>query len=127
MRESDIAALMGLCERDWEVALRFRSEGQYAKSVSESYYAVFYAAKAVLLHLGVKSKSHRSVQAGIDHIVRQGYLPAHLGHVPQELHRRRDEAVYRYARSDWTEEEAETSLLLAREFIDAVIEVLAHP
>lgn len=127
MLEPDIAALMELCERDREVARRFLGEGQYAKSVSESYYAVFYAAKAVLFHLGVKSKSHHSVQAGIDRVVQQGDLPAHLGHVPQELHRRRDEAVYRYARRDWTKDEAEASLRLADGFIDVVIDILARP
>ncbi len=69
MYEGDITFLMEYCQRDLGYAQGLIVKGDYAKSIGESYYAVFYAAKAGLLHLGIRSKSHQSVQAGIDSIV----------------------------------------------------------
>ena len=93
MRETDIDALMAYAARDLGYAQRFLDEGEYPKSINESYYSVFYAAKAGLLHLGVRSKNHQSVQAGIDSMVDSGRLPSEMKGTLALLLSRRNEAV----------------------------------
>ncbi len=65
MSEQDVRFLMEYSFRDLAVARQFCGDGLYQKSINESYYAAFYAAKACLLHLGIKTKSHKSVQIAI--------------------------------------------------------------
>ena len=68
------AFLMEDSRRDHAYAQRFLAEEAYPKSISNSYYAAFYAAKALLLHLGIKSKSHKSVQMSIELAISRGHL-----------------------------------------------------
>lgn len=95
MSKTAIGFLMHDSLRDLGSARRFRDEGTYPKSINDSYYAVFYTAKACLLHLGTKSKSHKSVQAGIDTLVGDGRLPQDMVDVLEWLFERRNVAVYR--------------------------------
>ena len=125
MRETDIDALMAYPARDLAYAQRFLDEGEYPKSINESYYSVFYAAKAGLLHLGVRSKNHQSVQAGVDSMVDSGHLPSEMKGTLALLLSRRNEAVYRYARRNWTEKEAADTLRLAERFVRLIRAVLA--
>ena len=125
MSERDIKSLMEYTHRDLGYARRFLDEGQYPKSINESYYAAFYAAKAGLLHLGIRSKSHQSVQAGIDSMVDDGFLPSDMRGAIELLLSRRNEAVYRYARRNWTAKEACDTLHLAHQFAQQIRELLA--
>lgn len=75
MSEQDVEFLMTDSLRDLRLARRFLDEGLYPKSINESYYAAFYAGRACLISLGITSKSHRSVQAGIDMAVDDGSTP----------------------------------------------------
>ena len=59
MSEQDIGYLMDDSRRDLAFARRFRDEGIFPRSINDSYYAAFYAAKAYLLHLDITSKSHK--------------------------------------------------------------------
>lgn len=124
MSSENIALLMEYCERDLAYAKSMMEKGDHAKSIGESYYAVFYAAKAVLIHLGISSKSHQSVQAGLDSIVEKGLLVPDLGSIPERLLDMRNEAVYRFARRDWTVDNAAECLTQAREFVQAVESIL---
>ena len=125
MYDRDITFLMDYCRRDLAYAQDLIAKGDYAKSIGESYYATFYAAKAGLLHLGIRSKSHQSVQAGIDRIVQRELLSPDLGNVPLILLNMRNEAVYRYARRDWTVHDATDCLAMARGFVEAIQAILA--
>lgn len=125
MSSQEIGFLMDDSLRDLQSSRRFRDEGVYAKSINDSYYAVFYAAKAALLHLEVRSKSHRSVQAGIDTVVADNRLPQGMGNTLSRLSRMRNQAVYRYARRDWTEGDATEALTLAEGFVGTVQKLIA--
>ncbi len=125
MYEGDITFLMEYCQRDLGYAQGLIVKGDYAKSIGESYYAVFYAAKAGLLHLGIRSKSHQSVQAGIDSIVERELLSPALGNLPAILLNMRNEAVYRFARRDWNVHDATNCLTMARGFVEAIEAILA--
>lgn len=122
MSSQHIGFLMDDSLRDLQSSRRFRDEGIYAKSINDSYYA----AKAALLHLDVRSKSHRSVQAGIDTVEADGRLPHGMGNTLSRLSRMRNQAVYRYARRDWTEGNATDALTLAEGFVGAVRKLIAH-
>ena len=125
MSEAHIGYLMDDSHREIGSARRFIHEGVYPKSINDSYYATFYAAKACLLHLGIKSKNHKSVQMGIDQVVGEGHLPQGMEDALSQLFGRRNEAVYRYARRNWTEEHATDSLHLAEGFVEAVRKLIA--
>lgn len=74
MRKDDVAILTDRYVRSLEWARRFIELGEYTKSIQDSYFAAFYAAKAALIHLGIRSKSHQSVQDRIDDLVEDGFL-----------------------------------------------------
>ena len=120
MSSQEIGFLMDDSLRDLQSARRFRDEGVYAKSINDSYYAVFYAAKAALLHLGVRSKDHRGVRMAINQVVADGGLPPGMEEVPGLLSGMRSQAVYRYARRDWSEGDATDALTLAEGFVGTV-------
>jgi len=75
--------------------------------------------------LGIKTKSHKSVQIAIDTVVNDGHLTHDMGIVLNLLLARRNEAVYRYARRDWTEEHAADSMRQAEAFIGAVQDLIS--
>lgn len=116
--------LMEYCKLDLGYAEQMIEKGDYTKSIGESYYAVFYAAKAGLLHLGITSKSHQSVQARLDGIVENGVLIPDIGSIPEGLLHMRNEAVYHYARRDWSVDDAVDCLTRAREFVEAIESLL---
>ena len=126
MFERDIGFLMDDSLRDLRSARRFLDEETYPKSISDSYFSTFYAAKAVLLHLGIKTKSHKSVQIGIDAAVDEGRLSQDMRGVLALLGARRNEAVYRYAKRNWTEEHAVNSLHMAQRFVETVRQLFQH-
>ena len=125
MSKQDIGYLMDDSRRDLASARRFRDEGTYPKSINDSYYASFYAAKAYLLHLNIPSKSHKSVQQRIAAVVGEGRLPPDMRGILRRLLERRNEAAYNYARRDWTEQQATEALHLAENFVDTVDELIS--
>ena len=66
MSDDHVAFLMEDSHRDLSYAGRFLRDGVYPKSIANSYSAAFYAAKALLTHLKIRSKNHKSVQLGIE-------------------------------------------------------------
>ena len=127
MREDDVAALRERYSHSLEWARRFVEMGEYIKSIQDSYFAAFYAAKAALIHLGLRSKSHQSVQDRIDDLVNHGSLSPNIRGVLELLLARRNEAAYRFARGNWTKQEASDVLALAERFTDEMLQVLNSP
>lgn len=124
MRESDISILMERCLHDLAWARKFIGLDEYIKSIQDSYYAAFYAAKAALGHLGIRSKSHHSVQGRIDELVEGGTLPSDTRGVLGLLLARRNEAAYRFARGNWTEQDAREVLAMAEYFVGEMQRIL---
>ena len=127
MRKDDVAILTERYAHSLEWARRFIEMGEYTKSIQDSYFAAFYAAKAALIHLGIRSKSHQSVQDRIDDLVDDGSLLHDTRGVLGLLVARRNEAAYRFARANWTEQEASDALRLAERFTNEMQRTLDSP
>ena len=127
MRRDDVAVLTERYLHSLAWAQRFVEMGEYTKSIQDSYFAAFYAAKAALIHLGIRSKSHQSVQDRIDELVDDGSVLPDTRGVLELLLARRNEAAYRFARANWTEQEATDALMLAERFTNEMQRTLDSP
>lgn len=86
-------------------------------SVSRSYYAMFHAATAVLLELGMERKSHHALWAAFGQFVtKQGLMDAQYHHAGIRLLRLRSRGDYLPA-PDILRREADEALEAAREFV----------
>ncbi len=75
----DIQSLLQKARESLEAAQLLLERGFYGFSASRSYYAMFYAAEAALLRLGLTFSKHAGVIAGFgQHLVRPGKVPNHL-------------------------------------------------
>lgn len=101
-------------------------ERLYRKSVRDSYFAVYYAAKAGLGHPGIRTKSHQSVQNGIDRAIESGQLTPELLYVFMGLRNQRGSADYDYTKRDWTEEDARFAIGQAEKFINQIEELISN-
>ncbi|MCK4615013.1 MAG: HEPN domain-containing protein [Thermoplasmata archaeon] len=76
----EIETLMGRAERAITSAELLLNEGDFDTSVSRSYYAMFYAAEALLLTKQLKFSSHRSVISLFgEHFVKTGTFQPVMG------------------------------------------------
>jgi len=77
------------------VAEDLRGLGHWPETVSRSYYAMFHAATAVLLELGIERSSHHGVWAAFGQFaVANGLLDARYHHQGLKWFRARDESDY---------------------------------
>lgn len=126
MHEEFVAKLQKRSLDSLRWAQKFIEWGEYIRCIRESYDAAFYAAKAILFHQGIKSKSHDSVRQKIDGLVAGGALPSGMEDVLEPLLAMRNEAAYRFARGNWTEEEA-TQVLTTSEFFVGKMQEITRP
>lgn len=76
---NEIQKLVEKAERSLAAAGRLLDDGDYDFSVSRSYYAMFYAATAVLLAKGLSFSSHSAVISGFyEHLVKSGLFSKEL-------------------------------------------------
>lgn len=88
-------------------------------SVNRSYYAMFHAATAVLLELGIQRSSHHGVWAAFGQFVAApGLMDARYHRTGLELFATRSRSEYR-AKPDDTPESAEGDLATAHDFVGA--------
>lgn len=120
MDKQHIEWLMDDSRRELRSARTHLSDGTYPKCINDSYYAVFYAAKAGLGWLGIRTKGHQSVQIGVETAISQQDLPTDLRGILAELLRSRNIAVYHYARRDWTAVDASDALSKAEAFVETI-------
>lgn len=88
------------------------------RAVSECYYAVFYAASAMLYTKGIERSKHSGVRAAVSqYLIKTGELPHTLGDTFADLQRERESADYnmRYLPGP---EIAENHLRQAEEFVE---------
>ena len=75
-----VKVLIERAESSLSSASLLLKEGYYDFSISRSYYAMFYAAEAVLLTRGLKFSSHKAVITLFgQHFVKTGIFPPDLG------------------------------------------------
>ena len=96
----------------------------YDSSISRSYYAMFYAAEAILLTKNLKFSSHKSVISLFgEHFVKSGVFPSELG---RDLSKAFDERLtgdYSF-KSMTTRETAEKAIKRAENFAKNIEEYL---
>lgn len=95
--------------------------GQHSEvAVSRAYYAMFYAAEAVLLEQGVEFSSHGGVHGAFgEHFAKTGRIDPKFHRYLIDGFRARQSVDYD-APADMTREDAETLLQRAREFVLAI-------
>lgn len=108
-----------------QAAEQLRSTGFHADSVSRSYYAMFHAATALLLRLGIERSSHRGVVAAFgEHVAKARLLDAKYHSFLREAFEARNESDYLPLPA---EDEVESSRFVgrAREFVEACQKLVA--
>ena len=122
MRE--IESLMERAQRTMASADLLLNEGDFESSVSRSYYAMFYAAEALLLTKKLKFSSHRSVISLFgEHFIKTGIFKPEMGRRLSITFEKRLLGDYSYA-PQLDEENATEILGWTRELIKEVKEYL---
>lgn len=111
-------------ERYLRTAELVREDGDLETCVSRSYYAMFYVARELLKRYGVDPETHQGTinQFGL-HLVKNGPLPARYGRVFREIRELREFAEYAEERVV-TEEDAESTLTEAKNFVERMSDLL---
>ena len=96
------------------------NENDYETSISRSYYAMFYAAEALLLTKNLKFSSHKSVISLFgQHYVKTGILKLEHGKNFSKAFEKRIISDYDFMITI-TKDQAQQSLLWAKEFTDDI-------
>lgn len=104
---------LGTCQRHFEAE-------EYRDSVSDAYYAMFYAARAALASIKDEARRHSSVLSRFsDQFVKTGHLDRRYSTLLAQRMRSREEADY-VIRAKVTREKARAALADADEFVRAV-------
>jgi len=94
--------------------------GDFESSVSRCYYAMFYAAKAVLMTRDLAFTSHKGlISAFGEHFVKTGLLPRDLGHDLNQAFRKRQVSDYEYS-IEMARDDAESFLTTGRRFVKSI-------
>ena len=118
MRE--IETLMNRAKKTLTSAELLLNEGDFDSSVSRSYYAMFYAAEALLLTKELKFSSHRSVISLFgEHFIKTGIFKPELGKKLSKTFEKRLVGDYSFA-PQVDEETAREIVSWAKEFIKEI-------
>jgi uncharacterized protein (UPF0332 family)/predicted nucleotidyltransferase len=99
--------------------------GMERLAVSRCYYAIFYAASALLLTKGIIRAKHSGTRSALsEYFIRMGTLPEHLGDIYKLLQGEREMADYKLAADPPWEDIAEIRLEQAKEFVTAIRDYL---
>lgn len=94
-------------------------------AASRAYYAVFHAARALLVSLGLEPTSHRGVVSLLgEHFVRPGRLDPELARLVSRMHADRHDADY-FVQAVFTSAEGAGALTDAERFLEAARQLLA--
>jgi uncharacterized protein (UPF0332 family) len=121
------AALLRKAKRNLKAAQVLMEKRYYDIAVSRAYYAMFYAAQALLLGDGLSFSKHSAVGAAF------GQHFAKTGHVPSELHRYLLDGAESRNEADYddegipTREDAEDQIAHAAEFLRVAEQSVGKP
>jgi len=121
----DIPDLMARAEQSRSAARLLIDNGFLAEAISRAYYAMFYAATALLHSEGIAVSKHSAVIAKVgEHFAKTGRIPLHLHRFLIDMFDERQAADYSGA--GFTHEQAEAAYNSADEFITAIRNYLAR-
>ncbi len=117
---SEVASLLDRAETYIRSAELLLHEKDYDSSVSRSYYAMFFAAEAVLMHNSINFSSHKSVISLFGkHFVKTGIFKPKMGRILRRAYERRLVGDYSFS-PQVGDEEAEEALGWAQEFVSNI-------
>jgi uncharacterized protein (UPF0332 family) len=107
-----------------KAATALHEKGFYFKSVSSAYYAIYHAAKALLLLKGVDPKTHEGVERMFSlYYIKTKEFELSGGKAIGRLMKMREEADY-YPEVPFTPEESQEAIKMAADFIDKAMKVM---
>lgn len=119
MSPKEIRELLDKARRSLHAAERLLRDGDYDFAVSRAYYAMFYAARALLLTKDIRRSKHAGLIAAFnEHFIQSGELPGHFFLALRDAFENRAEGDYGLAVI--SEEQARAGIASAREFIDGI-------
>lgn len=100
------------------------NESDYESSVSRAYYAMFYAAEAVLLTKSLSFSSHKGVISAFgEHFVKSGIFPKDMGRELNRAFEKRQLGDYEYT-FVISEDEAKEILDKSKDFVENIVQYL---
>jgi len=94
---SEISSLLERASKYMSSAETLLGVADYESSVSRTYYAMFFAAEALLLSKGLSFSSHRGVLSAFgEHFVKTAVLPAEMGRELKRAFSKRQLGDYEY-------------------------------
>ena len=95
-------------------------------AASRAYYAVFHAARALLMSIGIEARSHKGIVSTIgEHFVRPGRISPGMGRLVSRMQRDREDADYSTG-AVFTIEEASQMISDAESFLAEARRLVSH-
>jgi uncharacterized protein (UPF0332 family) len=121
---TEINALIQKAKRYLKSAELLLKDGDPESSVSRTYYAMFYAAEAVLLTKSLSFSSHKGVISAFgEHFVKTEIFPREMGRELNRAFEKRQISDYEYT-FVISEDEAEQMLQSGKEFVNTIASLL---
>ena len=112
-------SLLNLAHETLQAAEENRRIGIYRVAVSVAYYAVFYAARAVIAYHRKEAKSHKGTIARFYTLAVHGSdFPSETASLLGQLKKVRAQADYDQAAMDWRDADASDAIARARTFVN---------
>ncbi|PIS31153.1 HEPN domain-containing protein [Candidatus Saganbacteria bacterium CG08_land_8_20_14_0_20_45_16] len=125
--KEEVTKLIYKAERSLKAAENLFDDKDYDFAVSRAYYAMFYAAEALLLTKDLSFSKHSGVVAGFwEHFIKNGILPKELHQIFHNALEERNISDYGFE-IPFPEDEAREILDNAARFIKACKEYLQSP
>ena len=125
----NIAYWLGRADRSLASAALVADDGDVEGACSNAYYAMFYAARVALLHVGQAERAMAKTHSGMtsafsQYLVKPGLLPVHFGKAFSfELNRR---ILADYEEGGVTSDGAAEAIASAQTFVAAVTALIGH-
>ena len=117
--KNDVLKLIEKAKVNLRGAERDFNAGDYTLSVSRSYYAMFTAARALLLKKGIRAKTHKGVLKKFgEEYIKTGLFPVEIGKEFKIAQRAREISDYGTSIDAINKEKAVRTLYYARRFVE---------
>ena len=124
IQEDEVRLLIEKAQRRIQVAIRMFDEGYLEDAINRAYYAVFYAALAVLLTKGVRTRRHSTALSLFGYyLVRTGEIEKEYAKIYRKIKEIRESADYDIY-VFFEEEEVREAIEQARKFVNRMKEYL---
>ncbi len=121
-----VESLLGRAEKYLQTAAILLETGDYASSISRSFYAMLFATRAALRTRELEASTHKGVFTLFnEHFIQSGELPRHLSRTLRRAMDVRQLADYAEDEAGFGEEEATSILEDAQPFVEQLRRYLA--